>query len=668
MNFLAPWFLLGAAAVAFPVLFHLVRRTTRDRLPFSSLMFLRPHPPRLSRRSRIEHWLLLLLRALALVLLALGFARPFLMPKPAAAAAAVPALRRLVLVDVSASMQRPPLWNRARRAAERTLTECAPGDQAALWLFDRQARPLLTFEEWRTLPLDERLPQVRARLEAVRPGWAETRLDAALIQAAEAVADQPSAPVRREVVLVSDLQEGARLNGLQAHAWPEGVALRILPVEPDRPGNAGLAQAGAIQPGRDGGPPVLRVRVQNDAASTVEAFELRWLNAAGRPVGEPVAIQAPPGQDRIVRLAVPDITPPPNRVHLTGDPQPFDNDLWVVPPAKTRIGVLYLGQDVPARPRSTLFFLQQALQTSDRLDVELTAQKPEEPLDPVVLENCRLIVVAAPLSGSSLDRVLDRAERGATALFVGVDPSGPTAEAAQAPGTPADALLGTIDFSHPLFAPFADPRFSDFTKLRFHRRIALDEPPESAGARVVARFDDGTPALIETPRGRGRVLALASGWSTDASNWALSTKFVPWLFALLQWSRGGMSEAVAYTVGEPLPLPEGRATAATMRLPDGSTRPVPPEARSFAGTEQPGLYRLSAGDLEWIWAVNLDPAESRTAPLAPGELEAFGAPASDASAAIRTVGAGALPSGPEIEARQKLWRWLLAAALGVILL
>ena len=34
MNFLAPLFLIGALAVAGPVIYHLVRRTTRERLPF----------------------------------------------------------------------------------------------------------------------------------------------------------------------------------------------------------------------------------------------------------------------------------------------------------------------------------------------------------------------------------------------------------------------------------------------------------------------------------------------------------------------------------------------------------------------------------------------------------------------------------------------------------
>ena len=61
MSFLAPLYLAGLAALALPIVFHLIRRAPADRVPFSSTMFLSPSPPRLTKRNRIEHWLLLLL-------------------------------------------------------------------------------------------------------------------------------------------------------------------------------------------------------------------------------------------------------------------------------------------------------------------------------------------------------------------------------------------------------------------------------------------------------------------------------------------------------------------------------------------------------------------------------------------------------------------------------
>ena len=62
MSFLTPLYILGLAAISLPVLFHLIRRTPKGVQPFSSLMFVKPTPPRLTRRSRLDQLLLLLLR------------------------------------------------------------------------------------------------------------------------------------------------------------------------------------------------------------------------------------------------------------------------------------------------------------------------------------------------------------------------------------------------------------------------------------------------------------------------------------------------------------------------------------------------------------------------------------------------------------------------------
>src|SRR4249919_464469 len=99
MSFLAPFFLLGALGVALPILFHLIRRTSREKTPFSSLMFLLPTPPRVTRRSRLENLWLLLLRCLVLCLLAFGFARPFFQRPIAADPQAGGGKKMLLLLD-----------------------------------------------------------------------------------------------------------------------------------------------------------------------------------------------------------------------------------------------------------------------------------------------------------------------------------------------------------------------------------------------------------------------------------------------------------------------------------------------------------------------------------------------------------------------------------------
>src|ERR1051325_8253068 len=109
MSFLAPLFLFGTAAVVLPVVFHLIRRSSRERTPFSSLMFLLPTPPRVTRRSKLENVFLLLLRCAVISLLAFAFARPFfsrpVAPDPGTGAGQ----KLLLLVDTSASMRRAGL-------------------------------------------------------------------------------------------------------------------------------------------------------------------------------------------------------------------------------------------------------------------------------------------------------------------------------------------------------------------------------------------------------------------------------------------------------------------------------------------------------------------------------------------------------------------------------
>src|SRR5439155_225400 len=148
MSFLAPLFLFGALAVALPIVVHLIRRTSKEKMTFSSLMFLQPAPPRVTRRNRLENIFLLFLRCLVLGLLSLGFARPFfqkpMVPDPQSGAGK----KIVLLVDTSASMRRQNLWSLALAKAEEVLGKTSPADQAAVFTFDRQTRSLVSFEQW----------------------------------------------------------------------------------------------------------------------------------------------------------------------------------------------------------------------------------------------------------------------------------------------------------------------------------------------------------------------------------------------------------------------------------------------------------------------------------------------------------------------------------------
>ena len=62
MSFLTPLYVLGVLAVAAPIVFHLIRRTPRGEVPFSSLMFLDPVAAPADAAEPARPLLLLLLR------------------------------------------------------------------------------------------------------------------------------------------------------------------------------------------------------------------------------------------------------------------------------------------------------------------------------------------------------------------------------------------------------------------------------------------------------------------------------------------------------------------------------------------------------------------------------------------------------------------------------
>ncbi len=680
MSFLAPFFLLGGLAVALPVVFHLVRRTTREQTLFSSLMFLQPSPPRLTRKSRLEHLLLLLLRCLALALLAVGFARPFLKQSVPPDDHRGVARRIVVLVDTSASMRREGLWAAARGQAEAALRQAGPADQVELLAFDRGVTPLFSFDEWKTTPAGDRVAQAVGRLAATSPGWSSTQLGHALVRAAEDLAgpDDAGQPGPREILLISDLQEGSRLEALQAYEWPKGIQLRVDPVKASKTSNAGLQLVtGSDDADRDAGP-VTRVRVVNAPGSKREQFQVGWTRPdAPEIIGATVEVYVPPGQSRIVSVPAPTHAPGLSKIMLRGDDDPFDDSVFVVPTEAARTSILYLGDDDATDTHQPLFFLRRALPATRRQAIQVTARMSSATVPANDVDSADLFVITDPLTDAGADAVRKRILVGKTALFAPKSSASATT-LARLLGLPSlamgetkpekYAMLAEIDFRHPLFAPFADPRFSDFTKIHFWRHRQLDAAAVP-GARILAKFDSGSPAVLEVPVGKGRVMVLTSGWQPEDSQLALSSKFVPLLYSLIELGGDGAAPATQATVGDRVPL-AAMSGAPTLRMPDGTSVALPVGATDFATTAGPGIYSVASatGSAPRRFAVNLDPAETRTAPLSEDDLARLGVPVTHAAQpdAVRSSEKKLVLQSLEAESRQKIWRSLLIAALAVL--
>jgi hypothetical protein len=262
------------------------------------------------------------------------------------------------------------------------------------------------------------------------------------------------------------------------------------------------------------------------------------------------------------------------------------------------------------------------------------------------------------------------------------------------PGTPMDrsgttgGALGFVDYGHPVFEVFAAPRSGDLTAARMfqYRQCA-----PAQGATVVARFDDGTAALVERRVGAGTVLTWTSSLDSYWNDLALRPVFVPFVHQAMK-HLGRYAESKAWrTVGETfdaadqsmsLGLGSGarglalgassdRRTAATLQrptviAPSGRIVEFADAARSTFELKEPGFYEVRReGDKPGegaAVAVNVSAQESDLSPFDPGELMAAVSPGAGG------VAPGSLqPLTPEDhERRQSVWWYLLAA--GVVLL
>lgn len=693
MGLLAPIYALAALAIAAPIVFHLIRRQPRGQSDFSSLMFLQPSPPRLTRRSRLDNLLLLLLRGLALLLIAIAFARPFFRSVELADAQEI-SREIVVLIDTSGSLQREDVWNNAKSTTKKYLQGLGKSDQVALATFDTKLAIRLPLPDPGNSELSPSASQAAAlaELENIKPGYHSTKLANCLIEAVELLqgrsGSQNAGDDRvREIVLVSDLHEGSGLEALQGFAWPENIRLDVRRVT-STPGNAvanilqGNVETEGIDQAKDRSH-TLRVRVENNKSSEQMEFDLRWLDSRAQPSATTTHVQVPPGQVRVVPVPWP--TGEAHSLQLTGDKATHDNLIYVPRTAARIEHIAFVGQTRNKSEEDLFFYLSQVpLSTPVRtVNIErsevaklqtagtgesLAGLVVEWPCDEklfAVIDDCLqagkpvILVMSRPaLAENAQTSILEMLSK-----LLGLKETLSVQEAEVA----GHAMLANIDFRHPLFQPLADARFNDFGKVRFwaHRDLRLpDSYRESApDLRVVASFDDRSPAILHRKIGKGDLWLLAAGWQATGSQLALSTKFVPLMFGMLDPQGRSMELDAIFEVGEAISLPEGTSA----RLTDFNDVPVPVEKNGLLTVDEPGLYWLNEDGKRRQIAVTLPASESQLDLIDLDRFEQYGVVTGKSDSAKERREAARLSQVRELENRQKLWRWLLVGAIAVLL-
>lgn len=507
LAFLSPLFLIGAIAAAVPILLHLFHRKTEVVIDFPAVSLLKRAPVQQHRRRRLRELLLLALRVVALLLLALSFARPYL--AGVVAPESVPLT--VIAVDTSMSMSAPGQMDRARAAATRAAA-AAPGSHALA---------LIEFGDAATVvvgPTTDR-SSVTGAITRLNANATATRFRTALARSSEIIGTREG-----HVVIISDLQQ----SGWESNddgGLPDGVGIEVIGVPPPA-GNLAVTSAerrdrrivASIQNFGDvevktpvrliaGGKELARTEVTMAARGAADAELLASLPAVGD--AEIQVDDATGYQADNARKVMLDRTPAIPIAVVVADPAGSTGGLYV----ERALKVAGDGQEFEVDVRDG-----REVATWNEADRSRIA--------------AMFVLGTRTLDRNGRDTVRNYLNRGGQMLLAmgpDVDPGtltdvlGTKLSFDEAPVRTPGATMIASDGRHPIFRPFLNPSgpLGD-VQVEQHRRLK-----DQGDRTVLARFSGGDAALTEQAVGQGRLIVFTSDLDNEWSRFPLNPAFVP---------------------------------------------------------------------------------------------------------------------------------------------
>ncbi len=524
MSWINAGFLFGFAALAVPVLIHLIH-SRRHRTAFlGSIRFVLEAMREQRRRRRLRELLLLLARLGIVALLVLLFARPF-QRDPLQAEKKPP--QYVILLDASGSQDSGSLgtrnfdlaWDEARRIVAQ-LPEDAKCKLAA-------------FSD-RVVEVTQTVPCGGPTRYAAALGWAAGRFTV------------PSPRGRGwdegdgRVVLITDMQE----SGLPAEPladWPLGLPVEIVALPESGDWNAAITD---VRPAGEYFAEETELLVQVKFCGHVPEGTRR---VKVEVEGETLAAETAP-HDGLVRLPW-----HPSRPGLfrgtarldSSDAWPRDDErpfAFVLAPVLPIL--LVDGEPGDSPYQEETYYLQTALAVSESDDHRSQFRVEHrtrlgDPTDFSVVALCNV----AGLSEAET-RILETQVKSGTGLvyFLGDRVDERAYRRLQAAGLfPADVQVLDAPITRPIFnwntqhsalALFHD-HSSALTRIQFREALRLAPDKDAA---VLARQSDGSPALLTGFHGKGRIVVVANPADRDWSDWPQERIYLPVVRELLRYA------------------------------------------------------------------------------------------------------------------------------------
>tara|TARA_R110002096_G_scaffold299503_2_gene494038 strand:- start:115673 stop:117772 length:2100 start_codon:yes stop_codon:yes gene_type:complete len=663
MNFLSPLMLLGLVGAAIPIAVHLQGRRKAKVVPFAALEFLLGTDKRLAKRLVFRQVLLLAFRVLICVVAALILARPYTSCASEGPEVARGPQAAVLIIDDSAAasykLEGRTLLSRSVESASQLLVQLGPEADIAVLTTTGGGKEELTRDHL----------GLRESITSIAPTAKRAHGERALERAYSLLAG--SGHERKTVFLLLAPTKAALPQDAKP---PTDVSLRVL----NPAGDATLDNLALTD---------LRVQADSSIGSRGLQIVASVTNFSDSPKvaqlsllvdDETVArgeIGLGPHESKNKRFSAnlsAEVRTTEIRVVVQDDALAADNVRFVVANARDQVSVLLVNGDARSvRHEDELFYLEAALRPGDRSDsgTVISRTTPDD-LGKLTLADYDVIVLAN-VSILPADRVTALSEwvQAGGGLFVsmGANVDADRYNRAMAPllaqslrspldlrrgrqrNPQAELRLSKLEIEHPVFSIFANDA-PGLYGATFWQVMLLGPTTSVNDRRVLARFDNGSAALVEARQGAGTLMLFSSSLDRDWNDLAIHPGYLPFLQQSIRHlaSKPLQGNNQQILVGNSVSI---KTAAGDVRLEiDGPGRErMVLEGEKVAGHKTarldgvnvPGIYHVASADSsgtltprpEATFAANIDSAVSDLTLGSTKSLErdSAGAPVSDAT-------------------------------------
>jgi Mg-chelatase subunit ChlD len=665
MSFLNPFLLFGSIALAIPVLIHLVRREKSEIVPFSSLMFLLKVPKRSIRQQKIKNLLLMALRLLILALLVTAFARPY-MTQPAKPVANGTANRGIVMMlDNSYSMQYGNNFERLKAEAQKRIDAMRASDRMAIVAFNENATML-------SRPTSDK-NTLKAVVDTLEPSFFGTRYYEAFTLADRALNEFGGD--QKQLVVISDFQRNGWNRSSRESIIGNDVKTETVNLAVQNPNNVGIESvsvdpqtsftrtyAGRLMARIHNYRKDIPVDVQVSVTLNDKGMDRKKLtvSANSSALAEFTGFDLPLGFSK-------------GRVHIdSNDPLKVDDDFLFALERREKLKLLIV--DTGKAKQST--YLRQAYTSTPDLPFEVTIL-PVSSVTPEEVARHEVVIIndVPRLPDKVRDKLDDLRKTGQGQLVI----LGENAEVAwwngyaklpvkvaqrifvaKDRGKPSVSLT-TYDRNHSIFKPFEKSTKVVLNSAQFFAYMNVEAKP---GAVVLAKYEDGSPVIIESSKEDHGMLVFNSTVDSKWNDLPLKPSFLPLFHEMIRYLSRYNENRSWYALDEAIPVVAGlESVAAAVIDPKGDRQTLGQltagQAKFFTPT-RPGFHEIRVGPDTRLVAVN--------PPSSEGNLDSM--PPEDLLASVQRTQAESQQAGffgneekAEYARRQMVWWYLLFIAL-----